>query len=74
MHYTKVGNGIPNLMKTFDGDWRDHFALLEVGECCGAVWWLGEASGVGLLKTGEKVDLSKGELDSFKLVNVVNGL
>jgi len=61
-------------MKTFDGDWRDHLALLEVGECCGAIWWLREMSGIGLLEASEKVDLSKGELDRCIFVSAVNQL
>jgi len=59
-------------MKAFDGNWRDHFALLKVGECCGAIWGLGEVGGIGLLKTSEKVDLSQGELDSCIFISAVS--
>jgi hypothetical protein len=52
-------------VEALDGDGGDHLALIEVCECCSAVWWFGEMGWVGLLEACEEVDLSECELDGY---------
>jgi hypothetical protein len=46
-------------VEAFDSNGRDHLALLEVGEGCGAIWGDGEVGRVGLLKARKEVNLSE---------------